>query len=144
MVFAYRADFAEGERQNLLRTLRLIPYLPWLLWQIVLANIDVVWRIMRGNDTISPVLFDLPISLNTEHGRTLLAQSVTLTPGTVSVIVYHEKLIIHALSHDGMNSLLDGSFEKPALWYEHSTTWLGKQRPMISNDSNTDDELTND
>jgi multicomponent Na+:H+ antiporter subunit E len=120
LLFAYRAGFANIPKQNGLRLLKLPIYLPWLLWQIIKSNIDVANRILQGNDAISPVLFELPIKLDTDHGRALFAQSVTLTPGTISLIIYNEKIIVHALSEEGKEGLLQGDFEKPALWYEGS------------------------
>ena len=63
--------------------LRLLMYTPWLLWEIVKANIDVTLCVL-GIKPISPRIIRVPAMQKTALGQTLYANSITLTPGTIS------------------------------------------------------------
>lgn len=79
--------------------LRLIAlYLPWLIWQVVKANFDVALRVWSPRTGIEPQLVRIPCRLKTEAGLALLANSITLTPGTVTLAIEEDELIIHSLS----------------------------------------------
>ena len=94
--------------------LRPLWYIPWLLKEIVLANIDVIKRILHPSLTdpqakvISPTWIKVSAKQKTRLGRTLFANSITLTPGTVSVDVGEDYIWVHALSLEGAESLIDG------------------------------------
>ena len=65
-----RANKADGQRVNLtIYWFRWIAYCFWLLKEIALANYDVVIRILKGRDAISPRMVRLPLSQKTEVGR---------------------------------------------------------------------------
>lgn len=116
--FVARAGFVKSDELNLLRPLRFVLYIPWLLWNIVKSNIDVGIRILRGNQTISPLVFDAPVTLKNDYARVLFAQSISICPSTTSMFVFDDKVIVHALSHDAMDDLVSGRFEQASRWYE--------------------------
>lgn len=89
---------------------RLGGYVPWLLWEIVKANIDVAVRVWSPRLRIEPRLMRVPCELETELGTVIYANSITLTPGTVTVGVDMEtkELLVHALSEEAALSLKDG------------------------------------
>lgn len=82
----------------------------WLLWEIIKTNIDVVKCIwMPKRYPISPTLNKVPMTQTTRLGKTIYANSITLTPGTVSVrLEPGEQLLVHALTADSMDDLKDG------------------------------------
>jgi len=82
----------------------------WLLWEIVKTNIDVVKCIwMPKRYPISPTLTKVPMTQTTRLGKTIYANSITLTPGTVSVRLEPEaKLLVHSLTAESMNDLKTG------------------------------------
>ncbi|HPQ96232.1 MAG: Na+/H+ antiporter subunit E [Thiothrix sp.] len=94
--------------------LRLPAYWAWLFVEVVKSNIDVARRIwFPRRYPISPVLEQVPMTQTTRLGRTIYANSITLTPGTISVrIMPDSKLLVHALTHQGMDDLKAGEMDR--------------------------------
>jgi len=85
----------------------------YIMREIVKANIDVVKRIlMPGGKTISPQVVEIPVPQKTDLGRVIYANAITLTPGTVSVELNEDKVLVHALSKEGADDLLSGEMAK--------------------------------
>ena len=85
-------------------------YIPWLWWQIVKANIDVakiVWT-PRIEDAIDPEVLDAPHDLKTAYGVSTYANSITLTPGTVTMDIQEGKFIVHAITRGMGDDLREG------------------------------------
>ena len=76
---------------------QMLSYLPWLFWQIVLANIDVAYRVLHPALPINPGIVKVKTNLKSDTALTFLANSITLTPGTLSVDIDKDKgfLYIH-------------------------------------------------
>lgn len=75
----------------------LVTFIPWLLWQVVMSNIDVARRILTMD--IAPEWRTTSPKQQTAIGRVLYANSITLTPGTVSVRMDEGDILVHALHH---------------------------------------------
>ena len=90
---------------------RLLFYAPWLLMEIVKANIDVISRILKPSLPITPTWILVEATQKTQLGRVVFANSITLTPGTVSIEVGENSILVHALSVEGASSLLNGGGE---------------------------------
>ena len=73
-------------------------YLPWLLKEIVVANFDVTRRVLARNMPIAPTMIQIQARQRTDLARVILANSITLTPGTVSVAMDGDVIQIHALT----------------------------------------------
>jgi multicomponent Na+:H+ antiporter subunit E len=86
-----------------------LSYLPWLLKEIVVANLQVVRIILDPRLPIDPVLVRLRAPFRGELALTTLGNSITLTPGTVTLDVEGEELLVHALTRASAASLLDGA-----------------------------------
>ena len=85
----------------------------YIFHQIILDNIDVVKRIVTNNGkNISPTLVELPLEQKTDLGKAIYANSITLTPGTVSVSLSNDKVLVHALSKEGAADLETGQMSK--------------------------------
>ena len=94
------------------RLLRLVLYMPWLLWQIAVANVDVMLRIF-GVRPVDPCVVRFKPELDSEFGVVTLANSITLTPGTVTVDITEEgEFIIHAISREAADAVLARVMEK--------------------------------
>jgi multicomponent Na+:H+ antiporter subunit E len=92
---------------------RFAAYLPKLALEVVRSNFHIAYVVLSfPRLPIRPLLvrFDSP-SLN-EVGEVLLAQSITLTPGTVTIDVQDHKFIVHALTDSSRQSLVDGTLQK--------------------------------
>lgn len=92
--------------------LRYLWYLPWLIWRIVLANLHVVALILHPRLPINPTLISHKTTLNDEAAVVLLGNSITLTPGTITVEVSPQELLIHALDHASADDLASGRLEQ--------------------------------
>ncbi len=92
-------------------------YWVWLLREIVKANIDVAKVILHPKLPISPVMLKVPASQKTELGRSIYANSITLTPGTVAVGMGDDDITVHALTRDGAAGL-DGTMDAKVRWLE--------------------------
>jgi multicomponent Na+:H+ antiporter subunit E len=98
---------------------RLALYLPWLIWEIVAANFDVMLRVF-GLKPIDPCIIRFTPDLKSDFGRVTLANSITLTPGTVTVDIENGEFIVHALSREAADAVLAGAMEKKAQGVEGS------------------------
>ncbi len=79
-----------------------LKYAVWLLREIIISNLKVARIILDPNLPIRPVLFNAPTGQKTDMGRVMFANSITLTPGTISVEIAGDgsKIIVHALHDD--------------------------------------------
>ena len=74
-----------------------LSYFAWLFVEIVKANLAVVRAVLSPNLMVSPTLTRIPTPQKTDLGRVMFANSITLTPGTVSVDVQDDHILVHAL-----------------------------------------------
>ncbi len=72
-----------------------IAYIFYFLWQLVKANLDVAFRVLHPRLPIEPGIVRVQTRLKTRLGRLLLANSITLTPGTITVELDGEDFYIH-------------------------------------------------
>ena len=91
---------------------RLLLYWAWLIVEVLKSNYDVARRVLAPTPDISPTLVRLPTRLGTDLGRVVYANSITLTPGTVSIVVEPDAVIVHALTRDGAAALEEGDMER--------------------------------
>ena len=111
---AHRMNVADHEGFPIHFTWKAITYWPWLLWEIVKANIDVSRIIIKKEPSISPILFRIPADQSTELGQVTYANSITLTPGTVSIAVGEGMIDVHALTQEAADDLKTGRMNERA------------------------------
>ncbi len=88
-------------------------YALWLLWQLILANVDVVLATVGQNLNIDPKVVRFYFRTENPMAAVVLANSITLTPGTVTINVSDEGLYeIHALTKGSAAGIRDGSMQK--------------------------------
>ncbi|MCW8931361.1 MAG: Na+/H+ antiporter subunit E [Gammaproteobacteria bacterium] len=109
---AHRMDVVDHESQPVHLTLKLPAYYAWLIKEIILANILVVKHIWLGNKTISPVMTTIKASQKTDIGKVIYANSITLTPGTVTLELEGDKFIVHALLRESIKDLESGEMDR--------------------------------
>ena len=73
----------------------LFHYVPVFLWEVLKANIDVAYRAVHPQLLINPGIVKVKISLKSDIACTLLANSITLTPGTMSIDIDQEKSVLY-------------------------------------------------
>lgn len=125
LVVAHRMDVVDHEGQPLQVTLKTIPYMFWLCKEIVKSNIDVIQRILSPKLNISPTMIEVEAPQHTDLVRSMYANSITLTPGTVSIRTENDCILVHALSKEGAEGLLEG---------EMADRLLAIEAPSITND----------
>lgn len=93
--------------------MRIPRYMVWLFYQVVLANIHILRLALspKGFALIDPQIVRYKIALRTDFAKYALANSITLTPGTVTVRIEGDYLLVHAISRKTATSL-DGEMEK--------------------------------
>ncbi len=94
------------------RVLRFFRYLPWLLWRVLLANLDLVYRTLHPKMPIDPQVIRFDTTLRSDIGIAILANSITLTPGTVTIAANEEgEFIVHAIAKEPAEDLLAGEMQ---------------------------------
>ena len=73
-------------------------YIPRFLWEMTKANFDVAYRVLHPKMPINPGIVKVKTKLQSEMGKTFLANSITLTPGTFTVDLKDEYLYIHCIN----------------------------------------------
>ena len=112
VAIAVRMDVVDHESVPIHMTGRFFGYWVWLGVQIVKANIDVAKRIWSPLLPISPTLFWLRASQPGELGQVIYANSITLTPGTVSVSLADGKILVHAIAREVGDDLSAGEMDR--------------------------------
>ncbi len=110
--FVWRMDRVDGELGELPMRPRLLKYLLWLMWQVVLSNIDLVRRIWDPTLPIRPTWQRLDIKVTSPLAKMLYANSITLTPGTLTTDVREDHFMVHSLTTEGIDELRKGGMEK--------------------------------
>lgn|SRR5919106_2889344 len=102
LAFPSRAErmvpFPHSRFDVVLISLRFLAYIPWLLFQIVIANLQVAYQILHPRMPVSPRLLHFHSTLRTEPSQILLAQSITLTPGTITIDLEQGDFLVHTLA----------------------------------------------
>lgn len=86
----------------------LLRYLVVFIYDIVRGSFQVAWLILKGPARLKPAFIVVPLELKTDLGISLLANTISLTPGTVSSLVSADKrtLIVHTLNTDDPDALV--------------------------------------
>ena len=98
--FSHGLLFWGGDAKSWLRGLvRWILYIPSLFWEIILANIHVIRVVIhpRMLEIIDPQVIHFRTILKRPISKVTLAQSITLTPGTITVDIRDDEFTVHAL-----------------------------------------------
>ena len=94
-------DSSQTLSRRIIEWFRFESYSFWLLWQIVLANIQVFKLAFHPNllSVINPKLVSFKTTLVGDVPQFILAQSITLTPGTVTVRIANNEFQVHAINN---------------------------------------------
>lgn len=91
---------------------RLLTYIPWLIGEIVLSNLAAVKIILSPTLPIRPVMLRFRGLQKTDLGRVIFANSITITPGTITVAVVGEDLVVHALDGDAVGDMEEATMNR--------------------------------
>ena len=108
-----------GKFKDIKRYLWMIAYIPYFFWYCILANFDVAYRVLHPKMPIKPGIVKVKTNLKSDAGRTFLANSITLTPGTLSVdiaakegIIYVHWIDVRSQDKEKATRLIVSRFEK--------------------------------
>jgi len=92
-------------------------YLFIFLWECIKANFDVAYRVLHPAMPIRPGIVKVKTTLKSEFARTILSNSITMTPGTITVDIIDDYLYIHWIyiqseEPDVYTKIITGKFEK--------------------------------
>ena len=99
------------ERPGGIRVGKFLSYAVIVLWDIMVANVQVAWIVLtKPNSKLKPAWIVIPLELRQPEAITILAGTITLTPGTVSADLSDEghSLLVHVLHTDDPDAERDG------------------------------------
>lgn len=112
LVIGRRMQIIDREGAPTHLPLGLLTYIPWLVWEIVKANVDVAARILNPRLPISPRVIHVRAGQPDDVGRVIYANSITLTPGTVSIETEGDVITVHALTAEAAEGVLSGEMDR--------------------------------
>ncbi|MGE0624082.1 MAG: Na+/H+ antiporter subunit E [Pseudomonadales bacterium] len=112
LFLARRMNFFERRVYSLDLIARLIPFWGWLGGQLVRSNIEVARIVLTPGLAISPSVIRLKAEPPGPVGQAILGNAITLTPGTVTLDDHEGDLIVHCLTREGAEALLEGEMNR--------------------------------
>ncbi|MDD7473137.1 MAG: Na+/H+ antiporter subunit E [Bdellovibrionota bacterium] len=107
LIVAYTSRDLINNSNNICKNIKIfikfLFYIPWLIYQIILSNFMITRIVLSKNviKNINPRIFTYETVLTSDLAKMFLANSITLTPGTITISVVDNKLTIHALKEEG-------------------------------------------
>ena len=112
VAIAVRMEISNREGQPVHLLPMILSYWPWLLWEIVKANLVVARCILTPSLPVNPTLIKVKASQKSRLGKVIYANSITLTPGTVSMEVSGDEIEVHALTNAAAEALQAGEMDR--------------------------------
>ncbi|MDH3740771.1 MAG: Na+/H+ antiporter subunit E [Hyphomicrobiales bacterium] len=95
-----------------------VTYWPWLAWEVLKSGLRVTRIVLDPSLPISPAMRQVRSSQKTVVGRATFANSITLTPGTISVALEGDKILVHALEAGSLDDLDEGTMDRRVVQFE--------------------------
>ncbi|MCG8593368.1 MAG: Na+/H+ antiporter subunit E [Kiloniellales bacterium] len=112
VLIAHRMNVIDHEGHPIHLGWRILAYWVWLIWEIVKSNIDVARRILDPALPISPCMVRVKTTQGSDLGQVIYANSITLTPGTVSIVVDDDGILVHAVAKELADDLETGEMDR--------------------------------
>jgi multicomponent Na+:H+ antiporter subunit E len=112
LVLAMRMGFFDKSVYSLHLTGRLLPFWGWLGKELVVANFQVARIIMSPKMATSPSVIKVTALPEGPVGQAILGNSITLTPGTVTLDDHEGELLVHCLTREGAETLQEGEMNR--------------------------------
>lgn len=88
---------------------RLLLYLPWLLWQIIQSGVYVAYKVLQPRLDVQPEILRFRSRQPSVMAKVILGNSITLTPGTLTLDIRGDTFYVHALTGAVAHGLSDGN-----------------------------------
>ncbi len=112
VVLARRMHYFNNELFALKYGAGILGYWLWLGKEIVLSSLDVAKVILRRDMNLAPVVITVDADKMTVVDQVVFGNSITLTPGTLTLDVYEDKITVHALTQEGAETLQQGEMQR--------------------------------
>ena len=112
MVLARRMAYFEKSVYRLPMLGKLLPFWGWLGKELVITNIEVARIILSPKLRISPTVVKIEALSEGPIGQAILGNSITLTPGTVTMDDHEGTLIVHCITEEGARALEEGEMNR--------------------------------
>lgn len=109
---ARRMEIADREGHPIQLGFGALTYWPWLVKEIVLSALRVSRIILDPRLPISPTVLRFKPSQTTAPGLVTHANSITLTPGTITLEASHDVFVVHGLTRDGAEGCIDSDMDR--------------------------------
>ncbi len=116
--YARHMGILDSEGHPIQLVFRAIFYWPWLIWQIVKSALSVTRIILSPSLPIFPTMLKVRGSQKSDLGINIYANSITLTPGTITVGVKDDNLTIHAITGENADELVEGGMDRKVRDFE--------------------------
>lgn len=97
LLVSARLKIIDREGSPYVRLAGFLAYYPWLFWEVVKSNLVIIKACLRADLDINPALVKIKTNCKTDLAKVTFANSITLTPGTVTVEIEGDKLLVHGL-----------------------------------------------
>jgi multicomponent Na+:H+ antiporter subunit E len=97
-------------------------FAPWLMWEIIKSNVEVTKIVLSPKLNLRRNMIEVSADQKSQIGKVILANSITLTPGTVSVNLKDDRIVVHALSFEGGEEDLSGEMSDRVCKLERNQT----------------------
>ncbi|MDX1695924.1 MAG: Na+/H+ antiporter subunit E [Ketobacteraceae bacterium] len=114
MGVSVRMDQVDHEIDPVRLTPALVSYWIYLAWETVRSNVDMVKRVWRKEVNVAPAVARIKTSQKSRMGKVIYANSITLTPGTVTLDIDEEKqeFEVHSIDYALLRELEDGDMDR--------------------------------
>ncbi len=104
--------FLDRISESIFLLFRIVIYAPWMFWEILKANVAVAKIVLDPKLPIQPRLIEVRASQRTELGQVIYANSITLTPGTLSLDLRNAVILVHAIDAHSANGVESGVMDR--------------------------------
>lgn len=105
-------------------------YVAVLLIEVLKSNLHIIKLVLSPKITIDPILISFVPPLRSNVAKVALANSITLTPGTITVAVEQDEFVVHALDHAAAEGIEDSVFINLLMRIEAKAAAAGKSREV--------------
>ena len=112
MWLARRMHYFGDDLFALIYDFKLLGYWGWIGREIVSSSLDVARIVLRRELKVRPHVVTLEVSNLTPVDQAVLGNSITLTPGTLTLDVHDDKITVHALTKEGADALYAGEMQR--------------------------------
>ncbi|USG59698.1 Na+/H+ antiporter subunit E [Sneathiella marina] len=111
-LIARRMDVVDHEGHPLHLGPKIVMYWGWLLVEIFKANLDVAKCVLFPGTYLNPSMFTTKVTQTSDLGKVIYANSITLTPGTVTVDLDGDEVTVHALTQTSAEGVKNGDMDR--------------------------------